>query len=366
MQDKPRLSRRKAAGRMELLDVAEQLFADQGYERISPADITAVAGYGRTTFYEYFTDKEDLLASLVEERLPVVYARFLEGIPPDLTAREQLAELAVRMVEFAVTDHTLGLMLHQELPTLSMATQHRIADAHSDLSRAFARLYQEAVAGDELRMIPADLADYVHEHTTPETELFERLRAEGFLADSVTVVTSDHGEAFREHGTVEHGSNLYPEVTGVPLVFAGEGRVPSGLRVRTQVRSIDVAPTLLGLAGLDVPEGIDGETLLPMDGDALLDRVAIAAVGLNDFAPDRDYVSVTTRDHFYVRDRRSGAVEFYDLRVDPGALEDLGADHPEAARLSSLVPAESDANAQRTALDPATREQLRALGYLDD
>ena len=61
-------------------------------------------------------------------------------------------------VEFAITDHTLGLMIHQGLPTLSTATQHRIAEAHRDISHEFARLYQEAMLAGQLRPIPPDLA----------------------------------------------------------------------------------------------------------------------------------------------------------------------------------------------------------------
>ena len=152
------LTRRRAEARHRLLEVAEELFEQHGYERVSPADIAAVAEIGRTTFYEYFVDKEDLLASLVEERLPDVGRRLLSGIPENLPAEDQLAELAIGMVEFAITDHTLGLMIHQGLPTLSTATQHRIAEAHREISHEFARLYKEAMLAGQLRPIPPDLA----------------------------------------------------------------------------------------------------------------------------------------------------------------------------------------------------------------
>jgi AcrR family transcriptional regulator len=152
------LTDRKAATRRELLDVGERLFGEFGFAATSPADISSAAHIGRTTFYEYFDGTEDLLAALVEERLPEVYARIMDAIPRDVGPREQLSELSVRMVEFASTDHVLGLQLHQGLPTLAAATQARIAAAHGALSAEFGRIYREGVAAGELRMIPPDLA----------------------------------------------------------------------------------------------------------------------------------------------------------------------------------------------------------------
>lgn len=149
---------RKSATRSRLLEVAGELFARLGYEATSPADIAAVAGIGRTTFYEYFTDKEDALAALVEEFFPRITADILSSIPDQLPARDQLAELAVRMVEFAATDHALGLRLHQEVPTLRSDTQARIAASHRELMGAFSRLYAAAVEAGELRDAPPDLA----------------------------------------------------------------------------------------------------------------------------------------------------------------------------------------------------------------
>ena len=148
----------KAEMRRHLLSVAQDLFAERGFDAISPADISAVASIGRTTFYEYFTDKEDLLAALVEQRLPEVTAELIASISRNVGARDQLAELAVRLVEFAATDHALGIRLHQGLPALGADAQRRIGAAHQDLSTEFARLYAAAVQEGELRSIPYDLA----------------------------------------------------------------------------------------------------------------------------------------------------------------------------------------------------------------
>jgi hypothetical protein len=94
--------------------------------------------------------------------------------------------------------------------------------------------------------------------------------------------------------------------------------------------------------------------------------VARGAVGLNDHAPDHDFQAVVTEDRLYVRDRLSGRVELYDLSADPGAQRDLGAAHPDAARLSALEdPGDGAATPGRVSIDPGLERQLEALGYLE-
>ncbi len=152
------LTSHRAAVRRDLLAAAEAVFEEFGFVAASPADVAAAANIGRTTFYEYFSDMEDLLAALVEERLPEVTRRMVEQIPRDASPSTQLSELAVGMVEFAATDHVLGLELHQGVPALRRQIQARIGAAHRSLSEEFARIYELGVTTGEFRAIPGDLA----------------------------------------------------------------------------------------------------------------------------------------------------------------------------------------------------------------
>ncbi|NNL98458.1 MAG: helix-turn-helix transcriptional regulator, partial [Acidimicrobiia bacterium] len=90
----------REATRRALFDAALDLFARQGYVETTLGALADHAGIGRTTFYDYFTDKDDLLASLVEEYLPAVFESMIEEIPRSLPLRDQLATLVVSMVEF--------------------------------------------------------------------------------------------------------------------------------------------------------------------------------------------------------------------------------------------------------------------------
>ena len=85
----------------------------------------------------------------------------------------------------------------------------------------------------------------------------------GLRERTLIVVTSDHGELFGEHGEVNHHS-LYDENVMVPLVFLDPESEPGIRRVRGQVRSIDVLPTILERLGMPPLEGIDGESLAPL------------------------------------------------------------------------------------------------------
>lgn len=148
----------KELTRGQILDAAQDLFSEHGYQETSLGDIAAFVGIGRTTLYEYFKDKEDLLASLVDETLPQVFADMAEQLDSAAPFIDQLAELTVRLTEWVVTDPTLGLLLHREVPRLSDATQERIRVAHENLSKEYARIYRGGVMGGEMRALPWDLA----------------------------------------------------------------------------------------------------------------------------------------------------------------------------------------------------------------
>jgi AcrR family transcriptional regulator len=140
-----------------LLDAALEQFARYGYQHTSHADIAAEAGIGRTTFYEYFSSKEELLVRLVATRVPELTEELVAAIPRDVGPADQLAELTMRMIEFVGTDH-LGLLLHKEVPRLSDDAQREIGAAHVHLSTAFAEIYRRGVEARVFREMPGRLA----------------------------------------------------------------------------------------------------------------------------------------------------------------------------------------------------------------
>jgi arylsulfatase len=154
-------------------------------------------------------------------------------------------------------------------------------------------------------------------------DLFEELEADGFLDDAIVVVTADHGEAFGEHGLLQHGL-LYGENLHVPLILWAPERVPAGRKVDVQVSSMDIAPTLLELAGLPPAEGMRGRSLVPLlDGADRGDDRAFGA-----FVPGNGLAWYTEgREKLVIRAALSqenlGLTELFDLATDPGESEDL-------------------------------------------
>lgn len=122
-------------------------------------------------------------------------------------------------------------------------------------------------------------------------------------------VTSDHGEAFGEHGTREHSKTLYEELLRVPLLVRGPGVVAR--RVEPRVGLIDLGPTVLDLFGLETPASFLGQSLVPLLGgqDAVLDRPLLAEGRLRR--------ALYAGDLKVIDDPRRKVVEAFDLARDP-------------------------------------------------
>lgn len=113
-------------------------------------------------------------------------------------------------------------------------------------------------------------------------ELLRGLARRGHADDTVIVLTSDHGECLYEPGRGQgHGDHLFgDEALRVPLVVV-DPRRPGGRRVSGVVRSVDLAPTLCAVAGVECGAGGDGQSLLPaLEGQPLPARLAFAETGL--------------------------------------------------------------------------------------
>jgi arylsulfatase A-like enzyme len=86
--------------------------------------------------------------------------------------------------------------------------------------------------------------------------LLGELDRRGLLDDALVCVTADHGEEFYEHRAWGHGHSLHPEVVRVPWILRLPGRAHAGRRVAGAVSSVDIAPTLLDLLGIVLPDPV--------------------------------------------------------------------------------------------------------------
>lgn len=148
----------KSLTRSALLGAARDLIDTEGSADIPLGDVAFLAGVGRTTLYDYFTDRDDLIASLVEEELPNVIESIISAVSTDLPPVEQLAELAVRTVEFVADDRVFGVILHREVGRMGPDAQERIRQAHSSLATELTGLYMRGVQEGLLRPMPPRVA----------------------------------------------------------------------------------------------------------------------------------------------------------------------------------------------------------------
>jgi arylsulfatase A-like enzyme len=208
--------------------------------------------------------------------------------------------------------------------------------------------------------------------------IFQQLAATGLDERTVVVLTSDHGESLGERGEAGH-NNLYDETLRVPLVISwpdGRGR---GQRIATQVRLIDLVPTLTESLGLPALDQAEGTSLLPLldDADADFPAVAESMAGSTNRGVA---LRISGRKKLIVQHSlwRQGYAELFDLEADPRELRNLRDDQPEEARrLEEVLAARFDqetsnvvaeatnrsADALRIAMSGAATHALNAKGF---
>jgi len=93
--------------------------------------------------------------------------------------------------------------------------------------------------------------------------LFEKLDDMGLASSTAIIFTSDHGEEFKDHGSMGHRNTLYEEVVRIPLIISLPGHLEEGQVIEDPVSLVDVVPTVLSLAGAMPLEKAQGTNLVP-------------------------------------------------------------------------------------------------------
>jgi len=195
-----------------------------------------------------------------------------------------------------------------------------VADLGERGAREFLRIYHASV-----RLIDDQLG-----------KILKALDESGKTGNTILVFTADHGDMAGGHGMVwKSTSAFYDEIVRIPLILRYPRRVRPG-RLDIAASSVDILPTLLALAGKEIPDSVQGRNLAPFllgkrpasDGPAYSYSERIQ--------PNRERtrrVAPGTPGDFMIRGRRwkyiryrNGEEYLYDLRGDPGELKNLAAD----------------------------------------
>ncbi len=161
-------------------------------------------------------------------------------------------------------------------------------------------------------------------------EVEATLRSQGLLEKTLLIVTSDHGEAFGEHGHVWHGRSVHDEACHVPLLMRFPGERQAGKRVPALTESVDLLPTIFDLIGADYPaNGAQGKSLLPLIAggrEAVKDHVFCRAGG----RPAK-YL-VRNKEYALILYSNGEWRALYDLGNDPGQRKSALAAHRAAGQ----------------------------------
>ena len=159
-------------------------------------------------------------------------------------------------------------------------------------------------------------------------QLVSALDATGRADDTIVLVTSDHGEAFREHGYYFHGHTVYNEEIAVPLIMRIPGVSP---RVRdARVALVDILPTLLASVGVDLPTGIQGVSLVPVMLEGKKRGLPIYSELIPYPSWPEDQRALILGHHKVLYTKKGGVFELYDIAADPLEQSNLFRQHPRA------------------------------------
>jgi arylsulfatase len=214
-------------------------------------------------------------------------------------------------------------------------------------------------------------------------ELMNNLEQNGFLENAIVFITSDHGEAFLEHGYYQHGADLHQEQVHVPLIMLDTRAAPVKRTYSEPISNIDIFPTILDALDIQADTDLTGRSLYlslesPDPTRVLYSEVVHSIEPLFNMPwlkkEDR-MLSISANDfRLHLTTVFTGPekeILLYDLSRDPWEQNNLAQLDKQTAGIlleqlesffSKLPPVE--AMSKRPVLDEETQRRLRALGYI--
>ena len=204
--------------------------------------------------------------------------------------------------------------------------------------------------------------------------VIDALKSRGRYDSSWIIVTSDHGEHFGEHDLEVHGFSLYEGVVRGVLLIKPPAEVSFKVDTEIRAQSVDVMPTLLDALGIPLPEGIEGQPLNALTHPAITELYRSAGnVRWKGDRFQRELRAIYWGDYKLILSSKPGDPDagLFDLANDPGETRDLRNQRPAISMTMSEALVRWSSNRSKlppapiTEIDPETRRQMKALGYID-
>jgi choline-sulfatase len=216
--------------------------------------------------------------------------------------------------------------------------------------------YLEHVGYSKFGSAPRDLYDGEIAFTDAHIgRVLQALDTSPLAGRTVVVLTGDHGEAFGEHGAFFHGHEVWDEIVRVPLLVRVPGATPR--HVTRRVSHIDLAPTVLDLAGVAPDTEARGQSLAAeLFGADLAERPILIDQPRNPYyRPKRAFIDGNMKLHHLID---SNTFRLYDLDNDPKETQDLAPE--DGAPLKRMRHAYAAFVSQMVEVDPVPAEETTA------
>jgi tetratricopeptide (TPR) repeat protein len=203
-------------------------------------------------------------------------------------------------------------------------------------------------------------------------EILEFFEDEGLLENTLVIITSDHGEGFYEHGVSGHSDFIYETTQHVPLIFWCPGLIPANKKIPSQVRLVDIPPTILDLLGIEPETEMAGISLI----DALIREKELKNLPsycesyrcYHNFGWSKLY-GLSTGEWKYIL---APEPELYNLKEDPDEKDNVYNQNPEMVyeldkELTGIIQQyerEIQLETDENNISESTKRDLVTLGYV--
>ncbi|MFC1555853.1 sulfatase [candidate division KSB1 bacterium] len=286
---------------------------------------------------------------------------------------EQITDYSMKWLDENSKDAPFFLMLHTFETHAPFTNNYYLPDS----------ITYEKVADDEKYI--SDFYDGDLRYTDMHLEkLFRKLDDLGITDNTLVIFTADHGYIMPgEHGNYNsYGTSLYDRVLNVPLIMRFPENIKQSAIVEKQVRSIDIAPTILDLLSIPLPDDFQGTSLVPLienDDTEELFAYSEALIG----PPERKSVRMEGMKYIYIPEitefdreewKKIGIElskrELFNLTVDPDEMNNLAESQPDVVReMQALIDeimkkGNTSVSARSFKISQSHLELLRSLGYI--
>lgn len=168
-------------------------------------------------------------------------------------------------------------------------------------------------------------------------QILDHLDALGLTESTLVVFTSDHGHLFGQHGLIAKGPFHYEDLLRVPMITRLPQQIPAAQRSDSLQSLVDLAPTFLRFADIDIPRtmsGVDQSSVWQLPDQSVRDHVIV----------ENHHQPTTLNLRTYINDRYKLTVyvgheygELFDLQNDPAEIDNLWASETHQALKQTLL-----------------------------